>query len=204
MEKGFVFLDEAVHGIRWDAKYATWDNFTGKPVNGYEANRIIGTFELADALLKAKRQAAALGYGLLLWDAYRPQRAVDCFLHWSVQPEDGLTKKKHYPNIAREEMISMGYVASQSSHSRGSAVDLTLYQLDTGDMVTMGSNFDFMDERSHHTSKAVTDTEAKHRRLLRSIMEDSGFEAYENEWWHYLLKDEPYPDCYFDFPIAYG
>ncbi len=204
MEKGFVFLDEAVQGIRWDAKYATWDNFTGRPVNGYEANRIVGTFELANALLKAREQAAGLGYGLLLWDAYRPQRAVDCFLRWSVQPEDGLTKEKHYPNIAREEMISMGYVASQSSHSRGSAVDLTLYQLDTGDMVTMGSNFDFMDERSHHTSKAVTDTESKHRRLLRSIMEQSGFEAYENEWWHYLLKDEPYPDCYFDFPIAYG
>lgn len=204
MEKGFVFLDEAVQGIRWDAKYATWDNFTGRPVNGYEANRIVGTFELANALLKAREQAAGLGYGLLLWDAYRPQRAVDCFLRWSVQPEDGLTKEKHYPNIAREEMISKGYVASQSSHSRGSAVDLTLYQLDTGDMVTMGSNFDFMDERSHHTSKAVTDTESKHRRLLRSIMEQSGFEAYENEWWHYLLKNEPYPDCYFDFPIAYG
>lgn len=202
MEKNFVFLDEMLPGVRWDAKYATWDNFTGKPVNGYEANRIVGTLELADALSKAKKQAAALGYGLLLWDAYRPQRAVDCFLRWSVQPEDGRTKEKHYPNIAREEMVSMGYVASQSSHSRGSAVDLTLYQLDTGDMVTMGSDFDFMDERSHHTSKAVTDAESGHRRLLRSIMEQSGFEAYENEWWHYLLKDEPYPDCYFDFPIA--
>lgn len=204
MEKGFVFLDEAVHGIRWDAKYATWDNFTGRPVNGYEANRIVGTFELADALQKVREKAAALGYGLLLWDAYRPQRAVDCFLRWSVQPEDGRTKEKHYPNIAREEMISMGYVASQSSHSRGSAVDLTLYHLDTGDMAAMGSDFDFMDERSHHTSAEVTAAEAKHRRLLRSIMEQSGFEAYENEWWHYLLKNEPYPDCYFDFPIAYG
>lgn len=204
MEKGFVFLDEAVHGIRWDAKYATWDNFTGRPVNGYEANRIVGTFELAEALQKAREQAAALGYGLLLWDAYRPQRAVDCFLRWSVQPEDGRTKEKHYPNIAREEMISLGYVASQSSHSRGSAVDLTIYQLDTGDMVAMGSDFDFMDERSHHASTDVKVAEAKHRRLLRSIMEQSGFEAYENEWWHYLLKDEPYPGRYFDFPIAYG
>ena len=202
MEKGFVFLDEAVHGIRWDAKYATWDNFTGRPVNGYEANRIVGTFELAEALQKARERAAALGYGLLLWDAYRPQRAVDCFLRWSEQPEDGRTKEKHYPNIAREEMISLGYVASQSSHSRGSAVDLTIYQLDTGDMVAMGSDFDFMDERAHHASTDVTAAEAKHRKLLRSIMEHSGFEAYENEWWHYLLKDEPYPDCYFDFPIA--
>lgn len=201
MEKGFVFLDEAVHGIRWDAKYATWDNFTGRPVNGYEANRIVGTDALAAALSSAQKQAAALGYGMLLWDGYRPQRAVDCFLCWSVQPEDGRTKEKHYPNIAREEMISLGYVAPQSSHSRGSAIDLTLYRLDTGDMVSMGSNFDFMDERSHHASAAVTAGESEHRRLLRSIMEHNGFEAYENEWWHYLLKDEPYPDRYFDFPI---
>ena len=80
MEKGFVFLDEAIHGIRWDAKYATWDNFTGKPVNGYEANRIVASIELAEALQQAKEHAALLGYGLLIWDAYRPQRAVDCFV----------------------------------------------------------------------------------------------------------------------------
>ncbi|MCM1537483.1 MAG: D-Ala-D-Ala dipeptidase VanX [bacterium] len=202
MEQGFTFLDEAVRGIRWDAKYATWDNFTGKPVDGYLVNRIVGTFALADALKKAGETASALGYGLLLWDGYRPQRAVNCFLHWSEQPEDGLTKEKHYPNIAREEMIAKGYVAARSSHSRGSAVDLTIYNLNTGGLVPMGSNFDFMDERSHHTSEAVTVSESKHRGLLRSIMEESGFEAYENEWWHYLLKEEPYPDRYFDFPIG--
>lgn len=101
MEKGFVFLDEAIHGIRWDAKYATWDNFTGKPVNGYEANRIVASIELAEALQQAKEHAALLGYGLLIWDAYRPQRAVDCFVRWSAQPENNLTKKKHYPHLVR-------------------------------------------------------------------------------------------------------
>lgn len=202
MEKGFVFLDEAVQGIRWDAKYATWDNFTGKPVDGYAVNRIVGTFELADALQKVSETAAALGYGLVLWDGYRPQRAVNCFLHWSMQPEDYRTKEKHYPHIERSEMVAKGYVAAKSSHSRGSAIDLTIYDLNTGDMVPMGSGFDFMDDRSHHTSEAVTVSEAKHRTLLRSIMEESGFESYENEWWHYLLKDEPYPDRYFDFPVT--
>lgn len=202
MEKGFVFLDEAIHGIRWDAKYATWDNFTGKPVNGYEANRIVASIELAEALQQAKEHAALLGYGLLIWDAYRPQRAVDCFVRWSAQPENNLTKEKHYPHLVREEMLAMGYVAAQSSHSRGGAVDLTIYHLDTGDMVPMGSDFDFMDERSHHSSASVSAAETEHRRLLRSIMEHCGFDAYENEWWHYLLKEEPYPDCYFDFPIA--
>lgn len=201
MEKGFVFLDEAVHGIRWDAKYATWDNFTGRPVDGYAVNRIVGTLELADALRKAAETAAALGYGLLLWDGYRPQRAVNCFLRWSAQPEDGRTKEKHYPHIERSEMVAKGYVAARSSHSRGSAVDLTIYDLGTGDMIPMGSGFDFMDESSHHASEAVAVSEAKHRRLLRSIMEENGFEPYENEWWHYLLKDEPYPERYFDFPV---
>jgi len=202
MERDFVFLDEVLGGVRWDAKYATWDNFTGKPVDGYEVNRIAGTYALATALTKAKEHAAALGYGLLLWDGYRPQRAVDNFMNWSIQPEDGRTKEKHYPNIERSEIISKGYVAEKSSHSRGSAIDLTLYRLDTGAIIPMGSDFDFMDKRSHHTSKDISGIEAKNRELLCSIMEYSGFEPYEYEWWHYVLRNEPYPDSYFDFPLA--
>ncbi|MCF6409629.1 D-Ala-D-Ala dipeptidase VanX [Pseudalkalibacillus salsuginis] len=201
MEKGFVFLDEIVQGVRWDAKYATWDNFTGKPVDGYEVNRIVGTHALALALLEAQKQAADLGYGLLLWDGYRPKRAVDCFLRWSEQPEDNLTKERYYPNIERTEMVSKGYVASKSSHSRGSTIDLTLYRLDTGEPVSMGSGFDFMDERSHHGAKGITSMEAQNRRRLRSIMENSGFEAYSFEWWHYVLRNEPYHNSYFDFPV---
>ncbi|WP_119072100.1 D-Ala-D-Ala dipeptidase VanX [Aggregatilinea lenta] len=202
MKKDFVFLDEILHGVRWDSKYATWDNFTGKPVDGYEVNRIVGTHALAEALLEVQGKATALGYGLLLWDGYRPQRAVNCFLHWSAQPEDGLTKEKHYPNIDRTEMITKGYVASKSGHSRGSAIDLTLYRFDTNTLVPMGSDFDFMDERSHHTSKAIPSNEVENRRLLCTLMESSGFESYVYEWWHYVLKNEPYPNSYFDFPIS--
>ena len=202
METGFVFLDEVLHGVRWDAKYATWDNFTGKPVDGYEVNRIVGTRAAAVALLEAQSRAAALGYGLLLWDGYRPKRAVECFLRWSKQPEDHLTKERYYPNIERAEMLAKGYVASQSSHSRGSAIDLTLYRLDTGALVSMGGSFDFMDERSHHAAKGIARMEAQNRGCLRSIMENSGFEAYRFEWWHYVLKNEPYPNRYFDFSVA--
>jgi zinc D-Ala-D-Ala dipeptidase len=201
MEPGFVFLDEALHGVRWDAKYATWDNFTGMPVDGYEVNRIVGSLALAVALLEAKARAAACGFGLLLWDAYRPQRAVDRFLEWSGQPEDGRTKARFYPNIDRVEMFTNGYVAPKSGHSRGSAVDLTLYRLDTGDLVAMGGGHDLMDERSHHGARGVSNIEARNRRTLCSIMEQSGFERYDYEWWHYALRDEPFPDTYFDFPI---
>src|ERR1700752_4056057 len=141
MNRDFVFVDELVSGIRWDAKYATWDNFTGKPVDGYAANRIVGTTALCAALERAREEAASLGFGLLLWDGYRPQRAVDCFLRWSKQPEDGRTKPRHYPNIGRAAMVAEGYVAARSGHSRGSAVDLTLFDLGSGELAAMGGDY---------------------------------------------------------------
>jgi D-alanyl-D-alanine dipeptidase len=199
---GFVLVDEAVPGIRWDAKYATWDNFTGKPVDGYAVNRIVGTRALCAALARARGEAAKLGFGLLLWDGYRPQRAVDCFLRWSRQPEDRRTKPRHYPNIERAEMVEHGYVAARSGHGRGSAVDLTLYHLATGELADMGGDHDLMDTVSHHGADGITPVEARNREHLRSIMAVSGFASYGNEWWHYSLTDEPYPDTYFDFPIV--
>jgi zinc D-Ala-D-Ala dipeptidase len=202
MNRGFVFVDEAVPGIRWDAKYATWDNFTGKPVEGYLANRIVGTMALCAALQAVQAVAASLGFGLLLWDGYRPQRAVDCFLRWSQEPEDGRKKRRHYPNIDRLEMFEKGYVAARSGHSRGSTVDLTLYRLATGELVEMGGDHDLMDPISHHGAEGLTHVEATNRHVLCSIMKGCGFGSYECEWWHYSLKDEPYPNTYFDFPIT--
>ena len=202
MRDGFAFVDEIVPGVRWDAKYATWDNFTGRPVDGYPANRVVGTTELCGALGNAQEKAAALGFGLLLWDGYRPQRAVDRFLRWAGQPEDGRTKRRHYPNISRAQMFEQGYVAARSGHSRGSTVDLTLHDLATGELLPMGGDHDLMDPVSHHGAPGVTAPEARNRRLLRSVMEACGFRRYECEWWHYTLVDEPYPDTYFDFPVG--
>jgi D-alanyl-D-alanine dipeptidase len=202
MHDDFVFIDDAVPGIRWDAKYATWDNFTGKPVDGYLANRVVGSRALCVALGRARDGAASLGFGLLLWDGYRPQRAVDCFLRWSKQAEDGRTKRRHYPNIDRSEIVDQGYVAAKSGHSRGGAIDLTLYDLAEGTLVPMGGDHDVMDALSHHGTGGITQAEARNRRVLRSIMEASGFSAFECEWWHYSLTHEPYPESYFDFPIV--
>jgi len=198
----FAFIDELVPGVRWDAKYATWDNFTGKPVDGYLANRIVGTRALAAALERARAAAASRGFGLLLWDGYRPQRAVECFVRWSQQPEDGRTKLRHYPNIDRAEMFERGYVAERSGHSRGSTVDLTVFDLVTGERSPMGGDHDLMDPISHHGATGITPVEAANRWQLRSIMESCGFRSYECEWWHYTLEDEPFPDTYFDFAIA--
>jgi D-alanyl-D-alanine dipeptidase len=133
---------------------------------------------------------------------YRPQRAVDCFVRWSRQPEDGRTKQRHYPNIDRAQMFEMGYVAAKSGHSRGSTVDLTLYRLTTGELAPMGGDHDLMDSISHHGASGITQVEARSRQDLFSVMEACGFRSYECEWWHYTLRDEPYPDTYFDCPIT--
>ena len=202
MNNDFVFVDEFVPGIRWDAKYATWDNFTSKPVDGYQANRIVGTRALCAALERAQEKAAAAGFGLLLWDGYRPQRAVDCFLRWSQQPEDNRTKLRNYPNIDRPEMFERGYVAAKSGHSRGGTVDLTLYELANGELAAMGGDHDLMDPVSRHGATGITHLEAANRQQLCSIMEACGFVPYECEWWHYTLTHEPYPNTYFDFPIT--
>ena len=202
MKEALVFVDDLISGLRWDAKYATWDNFTGKPVDGYLVNRIAGTRALCAALERAQKEAAAIGFGLLLWDGYRPQRAVDCFLRWAAQPEDGRTKERHYPNIDRADMVRNGYVAEKSGHSRGSTVDLTLYHLDSGELATMGGGHDLMDPVSHHGARGIAPIAARNRRRLRSVMAAAGFAAYAAEWWHYSLLDEPYPDTYFDFPVA--
>ncbi|GAA2148512.1 D-Ala-D-Ala dipeptidase VanX [Glycomyces algeriensis] len=202
MRDDFAYLDETVPGIRWDATYAAAANFVGAPVDGYLTNRVVGTRALCAALAEAQGKAASIGLGLLVWDAYRPQRAVDHFLRWAAQPEDGRTKGDHYPNIDRSEMVAKQYVAPKSGHSRGSTVDLTLCRAGNGEPVPMGGHHDLMDPVSHHGATGITSAEAANRALLRSIMEDCGFVPYQWEWWHYTLKNEPHPDTYFDFPVA--
>ncbi len=197
---GFVYLDDELPGVFWDAKYATVDNFTGTVVDGYRTNRVVGTREMARALLGAASLAAKQGFGLLLWDGYRPRRAVDCFLRWASSPEDGRTKARHYPNIDKREMVSLGYIAARSGHSRGSTIDLTLCGRE-GRAEEMGGGFDLMDGLSHHGAEGLGLVAARNRALLRGIMEACGFTAYKQEWWHYSLRREPYPERYFDFPV---
>lgn len=200
LPQGFVYLDEAVPGTMSDAKYAGADNFIGAPVDGYFVPRVVGSVELSQALLRVRDAAAAMRLKLLFWDAYRPQRAVDHFIRWSKEPEDGRTKAAHYPRILKTELIPQGYVAEKSGHSRGGTIDLTLTTL-SGAPLDMGGDFDLMDERSHHDYSGCTAEQTKNRLLLRRLMEQAGFAAYSAEWWHYRLAKEPYPDTYFDFPI---
>ena len=197
---GFCNLGSAVIGLKVCAAYYFSDNFTGARVDGYEVNAAVGTVELAEGLKRALALANERGYGLLVWDAYRPARAVRRFAEWALEPEDMRTKLSHYPNVDKTRLFELGYIARSSGHSRGSTVDLTLTTPD-GTPLDMGTGFDFMDDASHHDSPLVSAECTRSRDLLRSIMMQAGFKPYSNEWWHYRLADEPYPDTYFDFPI---
>lgn len=201
LPEGFIYLDMALPGVYWDAKYASADNFTGAPVDGYEANRIALSNKLAGALETARDMAAQEGLYLLVWDSARPQRAVDGFIAWSQAPEDAKTQKIHYPNLKKSQLFSQGYIARRSAHSRGAAVDLTLTDA-YGIPLDMGGGFDLMDARSHHGAKGLTESQSANRKALRTLMEACGFKAYKSEWWHYSLRDEPFPGQYFDFAIG--
>ena len=198
---GFVYLDVVLPDITFDAKYATDDNFTGGVVHGYNANRIVISSAMCEPLARAKSLAAQQGYTLLIWDAARPQRAVDHFVSWINRPEDGKTKSIHYPKLKKKQLLKV-YIAKRSGHSRGCAVDLTLVD-ENGEMLDMGGIFDLMDKRSHHGAKGLTAQQTANRNTLKSIMDNAGFRAYDKEWWHYILRDEPFPDTYFDFSIEH-
>ena len=199
--QGFVYLDGCLPNVRWDAKYAGADNFVGEAIDGYRVNRVVGSLELGERLKRAAERAENMGLGLLLWDAYRPQRAVDHFVRWTLRPENGKTKARHYPRLEKNVLIEQGYIAARSGHSRGGTVDLTLCSLKDGAQLDMGGYFDLMDESSHHGAAGLTKLQEDNRYLLKGLMEACGFRAYSAEWWHYTMANEPYPDTYFDFVI---
>ena len=197
----FVDLTEAVPGVQAEVRYATCHNLTGHPLSGYAAPRALATREAAQALAVAYEQAQRLGYGMLVYDAYRPQKAVDDFVRWSRLPEDGTTRAEFYPRLDKGQLFPLGYIALRSGHSRGSTIDLTLTDA-SGRPVDMGGGFDLMDERSHHNAPGLTAEQERHRRTLCALMAYAGFAPYECEWWHYRLMKEPYPDEAFDFDIV--
>jgi len=200
---GFVYLDEAIPEIVTELKYTTGDNFVGQPIDGYEYGRAVLSEPAAAALAEVQAALQPFGLGLKVFDAYRPQRAVDHFVRWAGNLEDQRTKPDFYPDVAKEDLFEEGYIAALSGHSRGSTVDLTIVNRDEAGTVReldMGSGYDFFGPISWPDSPAVTAQQRANRALLHNAMIAHGFNHYPREWWHFTLSDEPYPDTYFDFP----
>ncbi|MBQ4335945.1 MAG: M15 family metallopeptidase [Lentisphaeria bacterium] len=199
---GFVMLAWLLPDAVTDMRYAGSCNFMGTPVEGYEAPAAILTLEAAAALKKADDRLKARGFRIKVLDAYRPRRAVKHFLRWSQDLQDTATKMQYYPELEKSRLVAEHYIAPNSSHSRGSTVDVTLFDCSLNCDADMGSPFDFFSECSHAAYTAtLSPAQIAHRRLLRRTMLDCGFLPLETEWWHFSLADEPFPETVFDFPV---
>lgn len=222
--RDFVALDRVDPTILQDMRYATRHNFVGRRIDGYREPVCILTRRAARALHRAQKAVRPKGYTLKVYDCYRPQRAVDHFARWAARPRDTKMKREFYPHVDKSTLFDAGYIAHRSGHSRGSTVDLTLVKLpakaqpawdgklvsclaryrrrfpDNG--VNMGTGFDCFDPRAHTFHPAIKGRPRRNRLLLKRTLENAGFAYYANEWWHFTLRDEPYPERYFDFPVA--
>ncbi|MEU2396284.1 M15 family metallopeptidase [Streptomyces sp. NPDC007369] len=199
---GFVALADVDPTIGQDVRYATPHNFTGRVVDGYEEPVCLLARPAAEALRRAQRVLLARGYSLLVYDCYRPQRAVDRFVRWAGDPGDQGTKAEFYPRVDKARLIPDGYIAERSGHSRGSTVDVTLVRLPLRRGVDMGTPFDFFDPLSHTDDPRVAGAARANRQLLKRVLAAEGFVNLPEEWWHFTFKPEAFPGTYFDFPVA--
>ena len=199
---GFVVLADYVPSIIQEIRYHSTYNFIGERIDGYEEPCALLTVEAARALKSVSGELASQGFRLKVFDAYRPAAAVKHFVQWSVDDLDLRMKPFFYPDLDKAELFQRGYIASKSSHSRGSTVDLTLLDMRTGKEVDMGSPFDLFSEVSHPDYRGITDEQYVNRMYLRDAMVRNGFTPIFCEWWHFTLADEPYPETYFEFPVS--
>ena len=195
----FAEIGSVIDDAAFDIRYYSANNFTGNKIKGYKAPRAYMTKEALSALAKAAEDLRAQGYRLLIWDSYRPQKAVDNFVAWINDPED-TGDKSFYPELQKSDLLTGNYVMAKSGHTRGSTVDLTIIKKDGG-FVDMGGTFDLFSEVSHPDYPNLTDEKKNNRKILHDAMVDAGFKALDSEWWHFTLKDEPYTDTYFDFDV---
>lgn len=198
----FVVLADYVPGIIQEIRYHSTYNFIGERIDGYEEPVAILTKEAARALKAVSNETAVQGYRLKVFDAYRPACAVKHFVLWGLEDQDVRMKPYFYPDLEKQELFEKGYIAKLSSHSRGSTVDLTLFDMQSGKEVDMGGPFDFFGELSHPDYRGITDEQYDNRMKLRHVMLRNGFKPIDNEWWHFTLENEPFPDTYFEFPVS--
>jgi D-alanyl-D-alanine dipeptidase len=201
----FVLIADVVPDVILEVRYFGTYNFVGERIDGYEEPIAITCKESAEALKRASDDAIARGYRLKIWDAYRPQRAVNHFERWAEDLGDTRMKQYFYPELDKSVLFDQGYIDHRSGHSRGAAIDLTLFDMNLERDVDMGGTFDYFGELSHPDYRAtITDEQYNNRMILRDIMVNAGFDPLATEWWHFKLANEPFPNTFFDFPVATG
>lgn len=199
---GFVLLSDLVPNIIQEIRYFSTYNFIGERIDGYEEPCALLTIEAARALKGVSNELFVQGYRLKVFDAYRPACAVRQFVLWGIEDQDIRMKPYFYPDLKKQDLFAKGYIAKQSYHSRGSAIDLTLLDMKTGKEVDMGSPFDLFSGMSHPDCRDITDEQFENRMTLQNVMVRNGFKPIDCEWWHFSLDNEPYPDTYFEFPVS--
>lgn len=195
----FALISSVIDDAAYDIRYYSSNNFTGAKIDGYKAPRAYLTKEALAALAIAAEDLRSQGYRLLIWDSYRPQKAVDNFVRWINDPNDE-GDKTFYPQLQKSNLLAGMYIMEKSGHTRGSTVDLTIIRKDGG-FVDMGGTFDLFSEISHPDYQNLTDEQKHNRQILRDAMVKAGFDPLNSEWWHFTLKDEPYKDTYFNFDV---
>lgn len=202
MPDGFVYVAEEIPDVIQEIRYYSTYNFVGTRIDGYNEPQCILTKEATTALKAVNDELQKKGYVLKLYDGYRPQCAVNHFVRWAENVDDTLMKASFYPEVDKALLFKQGYIFERSGHSRGSTIDLTLIDKASGKELDMGGVFDYFGELSHPNYQGITEQQKANRQLLREVMLRHGFKPLDSEWWHFTLKNEPYPDTYFDFPIG--
>lgn len=201
LPNGFVYLEDVDASIQKELRYLSNNNFIGKKIDGYKNNCVIITEQAAHQLKKVQTELLKKGLSLKVFDAYRPQEAVNHFVKWAKVLSDTLMKQEYYPKVPKSQLFNQGYIASKSGHTRGSTVDLTIIDAKTGKELDMGSPYDFFGVQSHPLHSNLSKEQKDNRMLLRKVMLENNFKPYENEWWHFTLRNEPFRNTYFNFSV---
>ncbi|MEM6514994.1 MAG: M15 family metallopeptidase [Bacteroidota bacterium] len=201
LPEGFVYVEELIPDLKVELRYYSTYNFIGDTIDGYKSNKLILSKPAAEALKMVHSKLQNENLCLLVFDGYRPQRAVNHFVRWAKDLADTINKQQFYPKVEKRHLFKSGYIASKSGHSRGSTVDLTIIDGNTGEPLDMGSPFDYFGEVSWVAHPHLTEVQRKNRMKLQQIMRAHNFRGYSKEWWHFTLQSEPFPKQYFDFLV---
>ena len=211
--ENFVNITDVVPDAILEIRYYGTYNFVGKRIDGYQQPTAMLTRQAADSLLAVSNDLKQMGYRLKIYDAYRPQMAVDHFVRWGKDLNDTLMKRYFYPNVDKSRLFELDYIAEKSGHTRGSTLDLTIFDMNTEKEADMGGTFDWFGTESHpdcggnpetgvyRPNDTISEAQFNNRMVLRNAMMRHGFKPYSSEWWHFTLKGEPFPDTYFNFPV---